>query len=307
MDRRGFLFDWLGRQTKPAPIGAEHFLKIDLAGRTAEIVTRNGALAAEIRRYFAQYLTTSPGDLVLFAEPMENPEIQGLWEDADPEFECRGDLVVQRDFAARKFGREVVARLNGEELSDSLLNLLRWATPELILPAGALLVHGASVVREGRGYLFFGHSGAGKSTTVRLIAESDPRAQVLGDDAAIVQATSGGLFLHAAPLGSAYSDVAPPRRTVPLDGIFSLEQGSSDFLEDLTASEELSAFLASTMMSPFDGFSSERMAVAARFAGGKIRRLHFRKGPQFWPLILSTYAGRGAGRPADLEEGCSHV
>lgn len=306
MDRRDFLFDWLHRQPQPERPTATTGQNIRIAETVFGIHTSHAPLAEEIRRYFGDYLTQAAPDSTLFVEPLALENRHGLWEDDDAEFVCRQDSVVQRDFAARRFPSGVVARINGEEISDSLLNLLRWAVAEQAPTKGCLLVHAASIVSAERGYVFFGHSGAGKSTTAGLIAESDPGATVLGDDAAILKVNGSDLFLLSAPLGSAYTKEAPPSREVPLAGLFSLEQSSELSLAPLTDSEALSALLASTMMTRFDDFSDERIRLARRLSEGTVHRLRFRKDPSFWPMVLAA-TRKPSSRPNAPREGRPHV
>ncbi len=291
--RRVFLFDWLAARSLPEVGGQGEWIGIELAGLTLAFVTSSSALATEIKRYFRQYLSDLPAQAVLFVEPKEGGAAD-LWEDADPEFDCRGDRVVQRDFAARRFPAipgerllSVVGGVNPEELSDSILNLLRWTLPDLLLETSAFLVHAASVQRAGRGYLFFGQSGAGKSTTVRLISEADPLAVILGDDAAIIQKTESGYWLHAAPLGSAWTKEAPVPAKVPLAGLYSLSQSAAHEVESLSVAEGVRSLLASTMMAGFDSFIETRFDLAIHFASAPagISRLHFRMDSGFWPLI----------------------
>ncbi len=46
--------------------------------------------------------------------------------------------------------------------------LIRIASAIWIFEKGGLLIHGAALVRNERGYLFTGHSGAGKTTVCRV-------------------------------------------------------------------------------------------------------------------------------------------
>ena len=60
-------------------------------------------------------------------------------------------------------------------------------------------VHAAGIVDEaGRGHLFVGYSGAGKSTTARLW-QSQPGVQVLSDDRIILRVRDGKTWMHGTP------------------------------------------------------------------------------------------------------------
>ena len=56
-----------------------------------------------------------------------------------------------------------------------------------LLPAGALLVHAASLSRAGRAWMFPGPSGSGKTTLTRLSADAD----LLSDEISIVRLDCG--------------------------------------------------------------------------------------------------------------------
>jgi hypothetical protein len=62
-----------------------------------------------------------------------------------------------------------------------------------------LEVHAVGIVDEiGRGHLFLGHSGAGKSTTARLWL-NQPGIQILSDDRIILRAHGGKIFMYGTP------------------------------------------------------------------------------------------------------------
>ena len=151
-----------------------------IAGVRFALVTSCERLRGYWKHYFVGYLSAGPVEAEIFAEPKADA-VDGLWEDPDPEFDSRGDLVVQRDFAARQFSfpgapLKVVAYVSPEEWGDSTHNLLRWALPAVFLRANRFLMHSASVIYDDKAFLFFGQSGAGKSTSVALIAQGFPEA-----------------------------------------------------------------------------------------------------------------------------------
>jgi hypothetical protein len=77
------------------------------------------------------------------------------------------------------------------------------------------------VDRDGSGYLFLGHSGAGKSTTARLWM-AQPGVKLLSDDRIILRKQDGNFWMYGTPWhGDA--GVASPT-CAPLSAIFLLEQ-----------------------------------------------------------------------------------
>lgn len=245
--------------------------------------------------YFAEYRCEGPVVAEIHAEPKADA-IDGLWEDADPEFDSRGDLVVQRDFAARQFASpdsplKIVAYLSPEEWGDSTHNLLRWALPGVLLRANCFLMHSASLICDDKAFLFFGQSGAGKSTSVALLAQAFPEAVILGDDAGIIGLENGEAWLHSAPLGSGYSRLPPPRHKKRLDGLFVLQQATYHAVESIPAGEAVRSLLASAMTSDFSRDVEERFTLAIKFAESScgVRRLCFTKDARFWPLLSEKF------------------
>ena len=264
---------------------------IRIAGIRLGVRTDQRRLEERIRNYFLEYLDEGPscGELYVtqLAQAEESP---GLWEDDDAEFDIRGDVALQRDFVARRVDNDAVA-LVAPGLDDAFHNLLRWYFPRPLLQAGGFLMHAAGVIRDGRGYLFFGQSGAGKSTAASLIRHSDPSARVIGDDGVIIQIAPGtGVpWIHAAPLGCGYSADAPSPLSAPLAGMFALQQARRDSLEEMSRAEGAAALLASAMSHSFDEDVEARFDLAAKFTFSRcgIRRLCFRLGPDFWKMILN--------------------
>ena len=86
----------------------------------------------------------------------------------------------------------------------------------------------------GRGHLFLGHSGAGKSTTARLWL-SHRGVQILSDDRIILRAHGEKVFMYGTPWhGDA--GIAEAERW-PLDGIFVLAQAPANALRPLSRTE----------------------------------------------------------------------
>jgi hypothetical protein len=84
-------------------------------------------------------------------------------------------------------------------------------------------VHAVGISDEqGRGHLFLGHSGAGKSTTARLWLNR-PGVRILSDDRIILRAREGRIWMYGTPWhGDA--GIASPDST-PLSNIYLLEKG----------------------------------------------------------------------------------
>ena len=104
-----------------------------------------------------------------------------------------------------------------------LCSMLRIVYSQAILPHGAISLHASVVTNEGRGYLFMGVSGTGKSTHSRLWMEHVPGSELLNDDNPIIRLMEDG---KPYVFGSPWSGKTPCYRAhgVPVGGMAQLQQ-----------------------------------------------------------------------------------
>ena len=277
-----------------------------VAGVRFDIITKAPAVAAWLNSYFKSYRHENGGATLaeIYVEPIESsPELDDLWFDPDPEFHLNAEngFVVQRDFAAGVFARSlegterVLAFLSPSYISDAVCNLLRWWLPPKLIKHDAFLLHGAGVIHGNQGYVFFGESGAGKSTAIRLIASHLPEAEILGDDSVIagIPRHDSVPWVYSAPLGSTYSREPPSASSAPLGGLFSLRKQDKHVVESLPISAGVTALLGSIMGIGFGINEGAAMDLAVRMAKSRcgISRLCFRRDPGFWMHVIQSGYG----------------
>ena len=117
----------------------------------------------------------------------------------NPDCFFKNDFVAQRDFIARRVSTGSFQLLATELIDDGLFNFLRYLIPLELLRNQQILFHSSCVLDEttNEAYLFFGPSGAGKTTIASL---SEPGI-VLGDDMNILSIKSRQVFVEGAALG----------------------------------------------------------------------------------------------------------
>jgi hypothetical protein len=137
----------------------------------------------------------------------------------DPEFR-RGELVMFRPYFDP---RKPVFPM--EYPLDELLMIHRLACGE------GVEMHAVGIVDDaGRGHLFLGHSGAGKSTTARLW-QSESKAHILSDDRIILRLRDGRVWMHGTPWHGDAGIASPD--AAPLSRIYLLEHASKTQLESV--------------------------------------------------------------------------
>lgn len=101
-------------------------------------------------------------------------------------------------------------------------SMLRIAFAQRVLAFGGVSMHSSTILCDGRGYMFMGKSGTGKSTHTRLWMENIPGAELLNDDNPYVRVIDG----EATVYGSPWSGKTPCYRNLsaPLGGIVRLYQ-----------------------------------------------------------------------------------
>ena len=115
----------------------------------------------------------------------------------------------------------------------SVDTLLRIVHSLLLAPAGGLLLHASGGIRGGRGFLFSGVSGAGKTTLARL---APPDVQVLTDEISYVRNAGGGFRVFGTPFAGELG-IQGENVCAPLAGIYLIEHGAANRLEILAEAE----------------------------------------------------------------------
>jgi hypothetical protein len=118
----------------------------------------------------------------------------------------------------------------------------------IVLENGAIF-HASAVDDEGRGVLFVGHSGAGKSTQSLIWA--DAGATVLSDDRIGVRVAAGGATAYGSPWGGT-AGIAR-NASVALRAVMVLEQHPTNELRRLSDVEALPLLLVRSFLPYWDG------------------------------------------------------
>lgn len=134
---------------------------------------------------------------------------------------CLGDTLSGRMLAAPGYGTAKLALCAhpAYTLGNALMVLYALSSARF----GTALFHAAVIGYEGRGYLFLGRSGTGKSTHARLWLKHVPGSELVNDDNPVVRVFPDG---SARVYGSPWSGKTPCYRNLdfPVGGFVQLEQ-----------------------------------------------------------------------------------
>ena len=143
----------------------------------------------------------------------------------------RGELVLFRPY----FDAELPVYPLEYPL-DELLMIHRLACGE------GVEVHAVGIVdEEGRGHLFLGHSGAGKSTTARLW-KAQSNAEILSDDRIILRQREGRVWMYGTPWHGDAGIASP--ECAPLSRLYLLEHSRKTELSPVSRGRAAAELLA---------------------------------------------------------------
>jgi hypothetical protein len=121
-------------------------------------------------------------------------------------------------------------------------------------------MHAMGLVDEaGRGHLFLGHSGAGKSTTARLW-QRESKALILSDDRIILRERDGRIWMHGTPWHGDAGIASP--KAAPLHRAYLIEHGSKTELAGVPKGRAAAEFLARCFV---PHYSADAMAFTLEF------------------------------------------
>ena len=128
-------------------------------------------------------------------------------------------------------------------LGEVLSSMLRILYAQAALVRDAVSVHASCVSLEGRGYLFLGRSGTGKSTHARRWLEAFPGCHLLNDDNPVLRVEDGTVTAYGTP----WSGKTPCYRNeyAPVAGIVRLQQSPQNRFTPLCGPEAFAALLPS--------------------------------------------------------------
>lgn len=190
--------------------------------------------------------------------PEKTPLIVGIAEPEEPGLDVyRCDEGLWVESAPNGKMAPVAHLLVPSEGSTARLKILdrrffRFATDNALMflfalktsGKDALEMHSSVVEYQGKGYMFLGVSGTGKSTHSRMWMEAFPEAKLLNDDNPVVRVVDGVPYVFGTP----WSGKTPCYRQAcePLGAIVRLRQAPENIIAELSLPEAYAEVYSST-------------------------------------------------------------
>lgn len=264
---------------------------LDIAGFVVALETNDETIARRITARYQQFLGAGAATAPHFTITIQ-PAPGALFVPIQP-----GNWVIESDYdnqhvtyrSYRERGEiDVRSGLGQLEMAPTadIENFLRVAYAWLCIHNNALLLHAGGLLRhvDQCGYVFFGPSGAGKTTSTGLSAA---RGAVLSDDLVIIRCHNEHCTLHGVPFRGEMADAPRANQQAPLKGIFRLRQDTAHFVKPLprtVAVAELAAASPFVVGNPH--LNDQLITVCHTIARHTpIQELHFKKDDGFWDAI----------------------
>lgn len=235
---------------------------------------------AAAREHFGEFVveeTAEPGTEVRFyrvaPDEFRTFDVRGWEYNLDFDYQPAAVRLAGLHFMGRLdwrpdlAGAVWTAEATGGRFTEVFENFLRVLTSYRLLEIGGVMLHSAGVESRGRAWVFFGRSGAGKTTLSRKSLEAGRR--VLSDDINAVRPTSGPtgdrLVVERMPFAGDLGRTGTPGEAYPLAGLCRLEQSSDPTTGiSLRPLEPAPAIAALTACAPFVNLDPHRADGLAR-------------------------------------------
>jgi len=182
-----------------------------------------------------------------------------VWKDAE------STIVVV--FPPDGSGEKVLVMKDNSPVWDLFMNSTENAVDPLLYPLdglilyylssgnGAIMVHASAVCYKGKGWLFSGRSGNGKTTIAKLFDSQG--IEVIHDDRVILVKREGRWFIYSTPV---YLNDVP--RNAPLDHIWLIEHGKSNVSVPVEGAIATAMVLSNCIQQTWEGEAAEAMLSA---------------------------------------------
>ena len=212
-------------------------------------------------------------------------------ENAGYRLECRSDTFGDGPYKVARFDDSFTRGTIEVQPEAAYRNPLDYPLDEVLLAnllgrGRGVELHSCGVIdQDGKGRLFVGVSGAGKTTTARLWA--DAASGIVSDDRVIVRERDGEMWMFGTPWHGE-AELSMPGG-VPLAGVYLLVQAPANALRSLDAAEAVARMFRCTFPLFHDAAALDfTLSFLERIAASvPVRELQFTRDRSVVDLVLS--------------------
>jgi len=164
-------------------------------------------------------------------------------------------------------------------------NVFRTLVAYCLLQVGGVLLHSGAVTDTENAYLFFGRSGAGKSTVSRLALEAG--LDVLSDDMNALVPFKNGFVVEKLPFAGDLGQTSTPRDAHPVKSMYWLKQSDQNLVHKMKPGNALASLITCSAFVNADPYRLEQLMSNLTDLALKvpISTLQFRRDSDFQSLV----------------------
>ncbi len=199
--------------------------------------------------------------------------------------DCVGTLDLTPQGGERSVdGLWARATVHIADAPHSLSSFVRVACALVLAGSGGMLLHAASVVREGAAYLFVGPSGVGKTSIARTLPGP---GIVLSDEIAAVRRVGGQFRAFATPFWGDLQAVGAAPASAPVQRLLFPMHGSTTRCVPLSSASAVAMLLRSVVFFGADDALAARLVATAGdlVVESRPARLEFLPVPALWEVV----------------------
>lgn len=240
------------------------------------LTTRYTGFAENLPVHFVADVTLQPGALRKHA-------VQDTGTFFEPDGVLRFDAPGYQGWIDAQNGRGALT-VSSLEPELEVDYFLRVATALIAFEHGGLMFHAAGILRRGRVFVFFGHSGSGKTTVSRL----STRDQILNDDLLVfLPDNAGGWCGYSTPFWNPTQVRPAGRAAARLTGLYRLVQAKQVFTRPMHGADALAEMVSNVPVIPADAtrlpLLLERLQAILNVVPAFY--LHFLPDDSFWRVV----------------------
>lgn len=254
------------------------------------LITENESIVDFIQHRYHQFLTNkkntkyqieifiSPG--LKFSSPDENEVFFNRQEFNDNIYSIYSNGYTGYLDKKSSRGKMIISDDNALTWVE---HFLRFAFSWIALDHNSLLFHGAAVVNQNTGYVFFGPSNAGKTT----VTEFSSGYTILGDDMVLLQKEEDSVRVFATPFNINMDPIKLTNSHERIKGFYRLRQDEKNFLEKMPITKSLAELMSSVPLSSvnFQGSLTAFDLCKQITETVPCYDLHFTRDNSFWRII----------------------
>jgi hypothetical protein len=263
---------------------ATESVAIEIGGMAIALRTQDPSFRQLLENRYAGFISGSSHPDFRFDIDLSEPsEAMQTEEDVQVKMES-GQWVLQRgDFRAHWSPSRGCGRIRQSNNPYAIDSVLRIVHTLILAKQGGFLVHAASVILDGRAFLFAGISGAGKTTISHL---APPDAKLLTDEISYVRRVGDAYSACGTPFAGELARVGE-NQSAPLTTLFLLEKGPKNRIEAVSTPEAIRSLLRNILF-----FAEDAELVRLVFQSAcefiervPVRRLIFVPDERVWEII----------------------